>query len=204
MRYTQKVRRRNIRAISIGTMAGRCCVKGGSIAFAKSQLTMIGLLFASGASSSSSSPSNSHGNHATKWHLVTRLLGLPPKAMTQRGNDVSNMCRFLPKLTVNGQFIRDFIAAESPCFALGLVEERKQLCGFLALRPAEVIPPEISGLGFNFGHALLGTTEFEVIQFVFHFNGFETYNMLVNPNNRLVKKMLTRMVESGDYFFLCH
>jgi hypothetical protein len=70
----------------------------------------------------------------------------------------------------------------------------------LALRPAEVIPPEISGLGFNFGHALLGTTEFEVIQFVFHFYGFETYNMLVNPNNRLVKKVLMRMVESGDCF----
>jgi hypothetical protein len=97
--------------------------------------------------------------------------------------------------------MRDFMAEESPCFALGLVEERKQPCGFLALRPAEVIPPEISGLGFNFGHALLGTTEFEVIQFVFHFYGFETYNMLVNPNNRLVKKVLTRMVESGDYFF---
>jgi hypothetical protein len=97
--------------------------------------------------------------------------------------------------------MRDFMAEESPCFALGLVEERKQPCGFLALRPAEVIPPEISGLGFNFGHALLGTTEFEVIQFVFHFYGFETYNMLVNPNNRLVKKVLMRMVESGDYFF---
>jgi hypothetical protein len=114
---------------------------------------------------------------------------------------VSNVYPFLPKLTMNGQFIRDFIAAESPCFALGLVEERKQPCGFLALRPAEVIPPEISGLGFNFGHALLGATKFEVIQFVFHFYGFETYNMLVNPNNRLVKKVLMRMVESGDYFF---
>ena len=64
--------------------------------------------------------------------------------MTQRGNDVSNICRFVPKLTVNGQFIRDFMAEESPCFALGLVEERKQPCGFLALRPAEVISPEIS------------------------------------------------------------
>src|ERR1700730_12175288 len=100
-----------------------------------------------------------------------------PKAMTQRSNDVSNR----PKLTVNGQFMRDFMAEESPCFALGLVEERKQPRGFLALRPAEVIPPEISGLGFNYGHDLLGTTEFEVIQFVFHFYGFETYNMLVNP-----------------------
>src|ERR1700680_4529501 len=87
--------------------------------------------------------------------------------MTQRRDDASNIFRFLPKLTVNGQFMRDFMAEESPCFALGLVEERKQTCGFLALRPTEVIPPEISGLGFNFGHALLGTTEFEVIQFVF-------------------------------------
>src|ERR1700746_421371 len=122
--------------------------------------------------------------------------------MTQRGNGVSNICRFLPKLTVNGQLMRDFMAEESPCFALGLVEERKQPGGFLALRPAEVIPTEISGLEVHFGHSLLGTTEFEVIQFVFHFYGFETYNMLVNPNNRLVKKVLMRMVESGDYFFL--
>ena len=113
---------------------------------------------------------------------------LPSAGKTCRRQDfgnnrkiVSNVYPFLPKLTMNGQFIRDFIAAESPCFALGLVEERKQQCGFLALRPAGVIPPEISGLGFNFGHALLGTTEFEVIQFVFHFYGFETYNMLVNP-----------------------
>ena len=115
--------------------------------------------------------------------------------------DVSNVYPFLPKLTMNGQFIRDFIAAESPCFALGLVEERKQQCGFLALRPDEVIPPEISAAGFNFGHALLGTAEFEVIQFAFQFYGFETYNVLVNPNNHLVKKVLITMVESGDYFF---
>ena len=65
---------------------------------------------------------------------------------------MSKICRFVPKLTMNGQFMRDFMAEESPCFALGLVEERKQTCGFLALRPAEVIPPEISGLG-----SILGT-----------------------------------------------
>ncbi len=103
---------------------------------------------------------------------------------------MSNVYPFLPKLTMNGQFIRDFIAEESPCFALGLVEERKQQCGFLALRPDEVIPPEISAVGFNFGHALLGTAEFEVIQFAFQFYGFETYNVLVNPNNHLVKRVL--------------
>ena len=114
---------------------------------------------------------------------------------------MSNVYAFLPKLTVNGHFIRDFIAAESPCFGLGLVEVRKQESVFLALRPNEVIPREISAVGFNFGHALLGTADFEVIQFAFEFYGFETYNVLVNPNNRLIKKVLMRMVESGDYFF---
>ena len=49
-------RQRNIRAISNGMTAGRCCIKPVSIAFVKSPLTIIGLLFASGASSSSSSP----------------------------------------------------------------------------------------------------------------------------------------------------
>jgi len=48
---------------------------------------------------------------------------------------------------------------------------------------------------------LLGTAEFEVIQFVFQFYGFETYNVLVNPNNHLVWRVLITMVESGDYFF---
>src|SRR6266481_555425 len=52
---------------------------------------MIGLLFASGASRSSSSPSSSHGNHATKWHLVTRLLGLPQI----EGQPVSQFASFM-------------------------------------------------------------------------------------------------------------
>jgi hypothetical protein len=81
-------------------MAGRCCVKRGSIAFAKSQLTMIGLLFASGASSSSSSPSSSHGNHATKWHLVTRLLGLPPAPILIERAGPSTRKKFFEFFTV--------------------------------------------------------------------------------------------------------
>src|SRR5467141_1381813 len=79
-------------------------------------------------------------------------------------------------LTVSRSFIRDFLAADPPCFALGLVEERQRLCGFLALRPPTVIPPAITDAGFRFGHSLLGTPNFVVVQFVFHFYGFDTYN----------------------------
>src|SRR5215831_13880860 len=104
-------------------------------------------------------------------------------------------------LTVNRPFIRDFLAAESPCFALGLVEERRHVGGFLALRPPTVIPPAITDVGFRFGHALLGNVDYVVVQFVFAFYGFETYNVLVNPNNLLVRTVVTTMVQNEDYFF---
>ncbi len=61
---------------------------------------------------------------------------------------MSNVYSFLPKLTVNRQFIGDFLAAQSPCFALGLVEERKQQRGFLALRPGETIPSAENAAGY--------------------------------------------------------
>ena len=82
-----------------------------------------------------------------------------------------------------------------------MLEERKRPCGFLALRPNEVITPEISDAGFLFGHGLIGNADFEVVHFAFHFYGFKTYNVLVNPNNPLVRTVLTTMVESEDYLF---
>ena len=106
-----------------------------------------------------------------------------------------------PPLILNRPFVQDFLAAEAPCFALGLVEEGGQPCGLFALRPGELIPPEVTGRGFRFGHSLLGTAEFEVIHFAFEFYGFETYNVLVNPNNPQVQAVLRRILDSGDYFF---
>jgi hypothetical protein len=82
-----------------------------------------------------------------------------------------------------------------------MLEERNRRCGYWALRPEESIPPEVSDAGFRFGHALLGTSAFEVAQFTFEFYGFKAYNAIVNPNNLLVRAVLSRMVESGDYYF---
>lgn len=107
----------------------------------------------------------------------------------------------LSTLTVNETFMREFVSADAPCFALGLVEEGKRRCGLVALRSDKAIPPEVSDSGFLFGHGLLGNDNFEVVHFAFRFYGFETYNALVNPNNPLARAVLTTMVESGDYFF---
>lgn len=113
---------------------------------------------------------------------------------------MSTVTRLLPTLAVNGQLLRDSLAAAAPCFTLGLVEERRRQWGFLALRPAEPIPSEVTAGGFNLGHALLGNSRYEVVQFAFEFYGFETYHVLVNPGNPLVQTVLASMVESGEYF----
>jgi hypothetical protein len=70
---------------------------------------------------------------------------------------MSNIYPLLPRLTVNSRFIDEFLAAEAPCCALGLVEVRKQTYGFLALRPEMVIPEIYTCTGFSFGHSLFGT-----------------------------------------------
>ena len=107
----------------------------------------------------------------------------------------------LPRLTVNRRFMGEFLAAETPGFALGMVEEHGRACGFLAIRPDDAIPHDISDAGFRFGHALFGNADFEVMHLAFAFYRFKTYNVLVNPNHPLVRTVLTTMVESGDYFF---
>jgi len=114
---------------------------------------------------------------------------------------MSNIRPLLPRLTVNRSFMSAFLAAPPPCFALGLVEEHQRPCGFLAMRPDELIPPGSMDSGFRFGHSLIGTARYEVAHFGFEFYGFKTYNVLVNPSNPLVQTVLTTMVESGDYFF---
>lgn len=108
----------------------------------------------------------------------------------------------LPVLTVNGQFMSDFVDADSPCFGLGLVEVEGKETGFLALRLDETIPEHVLARGFRLGHQLLGSEEFEVIYFGFEFYGDKTYNALLNPSSELVKTVLETMVENKDYFFL--
>ena len=106
-----------------------------------------------------------------------------------------------PALVVNRLFMQEFLAAESPCFALGMVEERQRLCGMLALRFDEAMPTAMADRGFEFGHALFGNATFAVLHLVLAFPGFQTYNVLINPNNLLVQAVLRTMLDDGDYFF---
>ena len=106
-----------------------------------------------------------------------------------------------PVLTVNRSFMHEFMDAETPCGALGLVEANGRQRGFVALHFDEDTPSEVTARGFRFGHSLLGGATFEVIHLAFAFYGFRTYHLLINPNNPLVQAVLTRMFEDEDYFF---
>ena len=108
----------------------------------------------------------------------------------------------LPTLTVNKLFMRTFLSSSPPCAALGVIEEMGMEIGFLAMRPEVAIPNEVMARGFNFGHSLIGTSEYTIIQFAFEFYGFGIYYVLLNPNTLLVQTILTKMIESGQYFFL--
>ena len=73
---------------------------------------------------------------------------------------------------MNGSFLREFVSATTPCFALGLVEEGKNRYGCMALRFEQAIPRPVLNSGFGFGYQLLGSHDVEVVHFVFDFYGF--------------------------------
>ena len=111
------------------------------------------------------------------------------------------MTTALPPLAVNRSFMAEFIEADPPCFALGLVEVEGTRCAMVALRPAQALSARATAGGFRFGHALLGAAGWEVVHFVLEFYGFATFHALVNPSDPAARQVLSAMVETGDYFF---
>jgi hypothetical protein len=114
---------------------------------------------------------------------------------------MGNIHTFLPRLTLNELFVQDLMAANPPCFALGYVEERGSISGFLALRPDEPIPSTSTQQGFRFGHSVLGVDNSPVLHFAFEFYGHATYHGLVIPSNPIVQSVVSTMIETEDYFF---
>ena len=67
----------------------------------------------------------------------------------------------LPVLTVNHSFMHKFMDAETPCGALGLVEENGRQSGFMALHLDVDVPFDMTARGFRLGHSLLGNATFD-------------------------------------------
>ena len=54
-----------------------------------------------------------------------------------RGKTIGSIHTLLLRLAMNRQFVENFLSADMPFFAIGVIEERKIPCGFLTLRTAE-------------------------------------------------------------------
>jgi hypothetical protein len=108
---------------------------------------------------------------------------------------------YVPQLIANELLIREVLEAQSPCFAMGYVEDRKEKCGFIAMRPEKTIPSHVTEKGMRFGHSVLGSNEHKVLHFGFEFYGHETYHGLVPAGNPIVQSVISTMLETQDYFF---
>ncbi|PHM70003.1 hypothetical protein [Xenorhabdus kozodoii] len=108
---------------------------------------------------------------------------------------------YLPHLTVNQLLIHNLMTAKAPCFALGYVEDRKEKRGFIAIRPEIPIPNHITQQGMNFGHSVLGTSQYKVLHFGFKFYGNATYHGLVPAGNPIIQAVISTMLDTQDYFF---
>lgn len=62
-------------------------------------------------------------------------------------------------------------------------------------------PADRDRLRVQFGHSLLGTLRYLVVNFAFAFYGFGRYHVLIQPNNPIVRTVLTAMVEGDAPFF---
>ncbi|MGI2029704.1 hypothetical protein [Endozoicomonas acroporae] len=108
---------------------------------------------------------------------------------------------YLPRLIANELLIRDLMAEQPPCFAMGYVEDRKEKCGFIALRPEEPIPYQVTRQGMNFGHSVLGTDQYKVLHFGVEFYGHAIYHGLVPAGNPIIQSVISTMLDTQDYFF---
>ena len=106
-----------------------------------------------------------------------------------------------PILTISRAFMIDFVEAQPPCFALGMIDIEGDHTGFLAMRPKQPMPSQAKAAGFNLGHALLGFDNTVLCQFVFDFHDNSRYSALVNPAIPAIRSIIKTMVERGEYMF---
>ena len=109
----------------------------------------------------------------------------------------------LPPHTLNRQFVDDFIEADAPCCALGLVRSGDTQTGLFAMKPDGALPANVLAMGFGFGYRMLESHDRKPIcQFMFKFYDFEQYSVLVNPSSPLTMTAVESMIEERNIIFV--
>jgi hypothetical protein len=109
--------------------------------------------------------------------------------------------KFLPPLTFNSFFIKEFIEADNSSAAIGILEEYGKKIGFLAIKPDKLIPGEFTQGGINFGHQLFANDKGNpILRLSIEIYNYQQYHFFLNPNNDIVKKVLHLIKDTGDMF----
>ena len=104
-------------------------------------------------------------------------------------------------MTFNKNFISSFVGENRPCAALGIIETVGQQKGFLAFKPDKAFSASTGQNGFDLGSELLGTDKVAVLHLVLNFDSIHTYDILLNLNSPVVKRVLKVWKKTDDYFF---
>ncbi len=119
--------------------------------------------------------------------------------MNEAINDQSNVITFLPPLVFNQHFIENFVQEKPPCAALGIVETKGQEKGFIAIKTENDMGDHQGG--FDLGTQLLGSDDFAMLHLVLNFNQDNIYDIVLNLNSDVTKRVLKVWEKTGDHFF---
>ncbi len=114
-------------------------------------------------------------------------------------NGQSNVITFLPPMIFNRYFIENFVQEKPPCAALGIVETKGQEKGFIAIKTENDMGDHQGG--FDLGTQLLGSDDFAMLHLILNFNQDNIYDILLNLNSDVTKRVLKVWEKTGDYFF---
>ncbi len=110
-----------------------------------------------------------------------------------------------PPITISYQLAEALVDGPSPAFAIGICEEGGEQSGLMAIRVDEDLP---EGLGIHapmrIGHSLVASTRTDVPlpYFNFSFPGFRDFDVILKPDDPVVRKVLGMIVVTQRYFML--
>lgn len=107
----------------------------------------------------------------------------------------------LPSLIFNRGFIEKMMEEPSQSAALGAVEVRNQEKGFLAIKLETPISKDTTQSGFDLGMQLLEINQCILLHLILNFDRDHVFDVLLNLNAPVVRKVLELWNKTGDYFF---
>ncbi|ODV13039.1 MAG: hypothetical protein ABT20_02705 [Rubrivivax sp. SCN 70-15] len=115
---------------------------------------------------------------------------------------MSNIHRLLPRLVLNRRLLQALVDEHQPSCMLGFVQERQQVLPLIALGLREIEDLAQLGDGFRLGHQVVLVRGAETLRLDFEFQGRMPLQVLLNPTNIVVQRVLEALAEAQGYFVL--